>query len=182
MGFKSFQTVQWGGWFLALAAVMACNGLLGQVTPEGPLLFRIVLAHSSVCVADRHLELESELRNISGHPVSLSPAGITAQVSFTNRACSLDDGFRSNTISTDPAPGWKSDKFVTLAPGESYRQTLRLELDHEFFSPGVYRVQIGYSGRYGAGKQEGVFLGTSNSNEVLFEVVGDCASSPAKKR
>src|SRR5208283_452136 len=128
MGFKSFQTVQWGGWFLALAAVMACNGLLGQVTPEGPLLFRIVLAHSSVCVADRHLELESELRNISGHPVSLSPAGITAQVSFTNRACSLDDGFRSNTISTDPAPGWKSDKFVTLAPGESYRQTLRLEL------------------------------------------------------
>jgi hypothetical protein len=181
MGPKSIRTIQWGGLPLALAVVVASSSMLGQDPSDSPLLFRIVLPHSSVCVGDRQLEVESELRNISEHPVSLSPAGIRAQVSFTNRACSLDDGFRSNTISTDPAPGWKSDKLLTLVPGASYRQTLKLELDRDFFSPGVYRVQLGFSGRYGAGKQEGVFVGTGNSNEALFEV-GDCASPPAKKR
>jgi hypothetical protein len=163
-----------------MAGAVVSGSVLAQTTPTTPLLFRIVLPHAVMCVGDRHLEVEAELRNISQHPISLSPAGIQAQVSYTNRACSIDDGFRSNTISTDPAPGWKSDKVVTLAPGASYRQTLKLELDRDFFPAGVYRVQIGYSGRYGVGSQEALFVGTLNSNEALFEV-GDCAASPVKK-
>ncbi len=50
---------------------------------------------------------------------------------------------------------------------------LKLELYPDFFSPGVYRIQISYSGRYGGARKEGLFLGTVDSNEVLFEV-DDC--------
>jgi hypothetical protein len=86
------------------------------------------------------LEVEAELRNTSDRQLTLSPAGLLSQVSFTNRASSLEDGFRSKNSSHDPLPGWKGGKVVTLAPGESYRQVLKLELDPDFFSPGVYRV------------------------------------------
>jgi hypothetical protein len=128
----------------------------------------------------RELEVEAELRNISGRRISLSPAGLLAHVSFTNRASSLEDGFRSKESSNDPLPGWKGDKTVALAPGASYRQMVKLKLDPDFFSPGVYRVQISYSGKYGANGQAGLFLGSVDSNEALFEV-DECPSSPAKK-
>jgi hypothetical protein len=181
MGKKSIRKAQLIAFALGLGVVVASGAMLGQSTSSGSVLFRIVLPHSMMCVGDRHLEVESELRNVSEHPISLSPAGIRAHVSFTNRACSLEDGFRSTTISTDPASGWKGGKVVTLAPDQSYRQILKLELDPDFFVQGVYRVQIGYSGKYGAGGQAELFSETLNSNEALFEV-GDCAGSSAKKR
>ncbi len=154
-------------------SLLLASTVLAQAKPTAPLLFRIVLPRAVMCSSDRNLEVEAELRNISDHTVSLSPAGIQAQVSFTNRASSLEDGFRSMNSSSDPLPGSKDGNVVTLAPGESYRRVLKLELDREFFSPGVYRVQISYSGRYGGTKREGVFLGTIDSNEALFEV-DDC--------
>ena len=163
---------------LALSFVVS-GTMPGQTTPSNPLLFRLVLPRSTVCVGERQLDAESELRNVSEHPILLSPSGIRAQVSFVNRASSLEDGFRSNTISTDPVPGSKGE-VVTLAPGESYRRTLKLELAPDFFAPGFYMVQVGYSGRYGAGGREGLFLGTLNSNEVLFEV-GGCAASSTER-
>jgi len=156
------------------------SSMPGQAVSNGPILYRIVLPRATVCVGDRQLEVESELRNIGLHPVSLSPAGIRAQVSFANRPCSLKDGFRSNNISSDPNPAWKGGSIVTLAPGESYRKALKLELDPDFFPEGVYRVQIGYSGRYGAVGRAGLFVGMLDSNEVLFEVE-DCSDSPAQK-
>lgn len=159
---------------LALAVTLLVpSAVLAQTKPAAPLLFRIVLPRAVMCIGDRNLEVEAELRNISDHTVSLSPAGIQAQVSFTNRASSLEDGFRSKNSSSDPLPGSKDGNVVTLAPGESYRRVLKLELDRDFFSPGVYRLQISYSGRYGGAKKEGVFLGTIDSNEALFEV-DDC--------
>jgi hypothetical protein len=179
MELKTVRRAQLMGLALTLWVVVS-GSLLGQARSSDSVLFRIILPHSMVCVGERQLEVESELRNISKHPISLSRAGMRAQVSFTNRACSLEDGFRSSTISTDPAPSWKGGKVVTLATGESYRQTLKLELAPDFFVQGVYRVQIGYSGKYGAGGQGDFFLGTLNSNEVLFEV-GDCTASSAKR-
>ncbi len=176
---ESVRKIRVVGLMLTLEFAVLC-GTVGQPAPRGPLLFRIVLPRSTVCVGEHHLNVESELRNVSDHPVSLSPAGIKAQVSFTNRACSIGDGFRSNTISTDPAPGWKAGKVVKLGPGQSYRQTLKLELDPEFFQQGIYRVQIGYSGKYGAADQSELFTGALDSNEVLFEV-SDCADSSAKR-
>jgi hypothetical protein len=176
---KRSRRAQLMGLILVLG-LMLSGTLLGQATSSDTILFRIVLPHSTACVGDRHLEVESELRNVSDHPISLSPAGITAQVSFTNRACSLEDGFRSNTISTDPVPNWKGGKVVMLAAGESYRQVLKVELAPDFFTQGVYRIQISYSGKYGAGGREDLFLGTLNSNDVLFEV-GDCVASPTRK-
>jgi hypothetical protein len=164
---------------MAFCAVLA-GGTLTQKKPEPPVLFRIVLPCPEMCVGDRYLEVEAELRNISEHPISLSASGIRAQVSFMNLARSLQDGFRSNTISSDPIPDGRSNNVVTLTPGQSYRQPLKLELDHDFFSTGVYSVQIAYSGRYGAGRAEGLFLGTVDSNEALFEIT-DCESSHAKK-
>jgi hypothetical protein len=163
-----------------LLAVMVPMSISAQAPASAPLLYRIVLPHAVLCVVDRHLEIEAELRNVSDHQISLSPAGILSQLSFTNRASSLEDGFRTKSSSNDPLPGWKGDKVVTLAPGASYRQTVRLELDREFFSPGVYRVQASYSGRYGATKQEGLFLGTVDSNEALFEI-DDCQPPESKK-
>jgi hypothetical protein len=91
----------------------------------------------------------------------------------------LEDGFRSKNIANDPLPAWKSGNVVTLAPGESHRQVLSLELDPDFFSPGVYRIQISYSGKYGGDKKAGLFLGRVDSNEALFEV-DDC--QPEKGR
>lgn len=156
---------------LAVGAMTVADG--GAQSTTQPLLFRIVLPHTVLCVADRRLEVEAELRNTSGRQLSLSPAGLLAQVSFTNRASSLEDGFRAMNRSSDPLPGWKDGKIVTLAPGESYRQVVKLELDSDFFTPGVYRIQIIYSGKYGGVKREGVFRGTADSNEALFEV-DDC--------
>jgi hypothetical protein len=53
---------------LALAlGVVVSESILGQVTSSGPVLFRIVLPHSMVCVGERQLEVETELRNISEH-------------------------------------------------------------------------------------------------------------------
>ena len=73
---------------LALSFVVS-GTMPGQTTPSNPLLFRLVLPRSTVCVGERQLDAESELRNMSGHPILLSPSGIRAQVSFVNRACSL---------------------------------------------------------------------------------------------
>jgi hypothetical protein len=155
------------------ATALICLNALAQTAATTPVLLRIVLPHAVMCGSDRHLEVEAELRNASGRAIALSPAGLLAHISFTNRASSLEDGFRTKASSNDPLPGWKSNKVVTLAPGMSYRQTLRLELDPDFFSVGVYRVQISFSGRYGGGKKEGLFVGAVDSNEALFEV-NDC--------
>lgn len=154
-------------------SLLAAAPVLAQTKPAAPLLFRIVLPRAVVCAEERNLEVEAELRNVSDHLVSLSPAGIRSQVSFTNRASSLEDGFRSKNSSSDPMPGAKEGSVVTLAPGESCRRVLKLELDRDFFPPGVYRVQVSYSGRYGGTKNRGVFLGSIDSNEALFEV-DDC--------
>jgi hypothetical protein len=168
--------------FLLIAAVTVClaiipDGSAGQAAPEGPLLFRIVLPHSTVCTGARQLETESELRNISGRPISLSPAGIRGQIQFTNRPSSLEDGFRSNGITADPPPNW-TGKTITLAPGGSYRRILKLELAPDFFTDGIYRMQIEYSGAYGGSGHKGVFTGSIASNEVLFEI-RECASPSA---
>ncbi len=164
---------------VALGIVLS-GSMLGQTVSNGPILYRIVLPRATVCVGDRQLEVDSELRNIGQHAVSLSPAGIGAQVSFANRPCSLKDGFRSNTVSGDPDPAWKGGSIVTLAPGESFRKTLKLELDPDFFAEGVCRVRIAYSGRYGGAGRTGLFVGMLDSNEVLFEVE-DCSDSSARK-
>lgn len=156
---------------LAIAVMMAAKAS-AQPTAQ-PVLFRIVLPRPVVCIADRSLEVEAELRNTSDRHLALSPAGLLSQVSFTNRASSLEDGFRSKNSSNDPLPGWRGGRVVTLAPGASYRQVLKLDLAPDFFSPGVYRIQISYSGRYGAVEKDGLFLGAVDSNEALFEV-DDC--------
>ncbi|MFN8007374.1 MAG: hypothetical protein U0V70_10190 [Terriglobia bacterium] len=159
-----------------LCAVLAVGAMtvdnIDAQSAVQPVLFRIVLPHAVLCVVDRHLEVEAELRNTSGRQLSLSPAGLLAQVSFTNRASSLEDGFRSKNSSSDQLPGRKDGKVVTLAPGESYRQVLKLELDPDFFTPGVYRIQISFSAGM-AGLRKKVSSGTADSNEALFEV-DDC--------
>jgi len=179
MEWHSTGRVRTIGLAVTLGVLTLC-GAPGKPT-SGPLIFRILLPHSAVCVGDRRIEVESELRDVSDHSIALSPAGVRSQVSFTNRACSLEDGFRSSTISVDPPRDWKEGKIVNLAPGQSYRQTLKLELDPKFFLQGVYRVQIGYSGKYGASDQGGLFAGTLDSNDVLFEIV-DCNSSSGETR
>ena len=176
---KGIPKVELLSLIMVVSAVIS-GGTPAQTRATAPVLFRIVLPRAVMCVGDRHLEVEAELRNISAHPISLSPAGIRAQVSFTNRACSLEDSFRSNSISADPVPGWKSDKVVTLAPGASYRHAFKLELDRDFFPRGVYRVQIGYSAMFGRSREENLFVGSVESNEALFEI-DDCEPSHAKK-
>ena len=154
---------------------------MGQVPPvKSSLLFRIVLPRPSVCIGDDHVKVEAEIRNIGKNPIVLSPSGIRAVLSFTNMACTLEDGFRSNTITADPLKGRKSGEATVHLPGRSYRQTVAVPLDRDFFTEGIYRLTIGYSGKFGATDRKGLFRQSLTSNEVIFEVLS-CSPSASGK-
>ena len=174
-------------WVAVVAATlsvvaMASEPVPSQSTPGGPLLFRVVLPRPDVCLGQRHLEAEVELRNTSTHAVSLAPAGIGAQVSFLERLGSIEDGIRATGRTAIPDPRWKGGRVVRLKAGESFRSVFDLDLDPAFFKPGVYSVQVSYSGQLGAGGRKGVFSDWLTANEVLFEVAECPALDPTGRR
>jgi hypothetical protein len=150
-----------------------CSSLAGMSqtakASDDPLIFRIVPQDSTIANGSKFMILNVELLNTTQHVVRLSPAGIGAQVGFANNACSLTDGFRSQNTVVDPWPTFQG-KIISIAPGTTYRQTMKLNLDPEFFAPGMYSVGIVFSGTYGGRNKKGVFTGNLTSNRVFFEV------------
>jgi len=157
-----------------------CSSLAGMSqtakASDEPLIFRIIPQDSTIASGSKFMILNVELLNTTQHVVRLSPAGIGAQVGFANNACSLADGYRSRNTIVDPWPTFEGE-IISIAPSTAYRQTMKVNLDPEFFTPGMYSVGIVFSGTFGGRNKRGVFTGSLMSNRVFFEVAEPLDSS-----
>jgi hypothetical protein len=159
--------------FLLVCAVLAPNDLMAGSKADKsdePLVFRIIPENSTLPNGSKFINIEVELRNTGQQMVRLSPVGIGAHVSVANRPCSLSDGIRNQSISADPLPSFRATKIVSIPPGGTYHQTMKLELTPEFFIPGMYSISMYFSGSAGHSDMKGVFNGDLKSNEVFFEI------------
>ncbi len=155
--------------FLFTWVIATPKNVASQTTAQRPLVFRIIAEDSTIASGSTFLPIDVEFHNTSKRPIHFSPAGIGAEVSFVNRPCSLNEGVRSQGTSADPGPGFKG-KVISISPGETYRQKIRLRLDPKFFTPGIYSVTVFFSGGYGTYGMKDVYAETLKSNEVFFEV------------
>ena len=178
----------------ALLAVMLClysSAAYSQVSsggssPRDPIVLRLLLPESTVCLGSKTVDAEIELRNVSDHAVTLMPGGIGSGTQFQSYP-RLDDPYnpniRSLDIRGDPWPRARARRVVTLSPGESFRTTGAITLDKNFFSePGIYKVSVDFSGSFTLpprGEHRKLFEGYLTSNWVYFEV-GDCGPSEVK--
>jgi len=137
--------------------------------PQEPLVFRIIPQDSTIASGAKFVTLDVELLNTTRHVVRLSPSGMGAQIGFSNRACSLTEPSRTQITSRDPWPEFRG-KIISIPPGGTYRRIMKLDLDPEFFSPGIYTVTVMFSGTYGSEPRKDVFTGNLESNQVLFEI------------
>jgi len=137
--------------------------------PDDGIQLRILLPKSEICVQDKTLGFEIEVRNQSKGKMTLTPSAIGGRVLLSNRPMSIEDGFRSRTISAHPRGSAGLNENVVLEPGGMHRMALEIELDPEFFVIGVYRLKLELFGRFGviAGKTAYTDLA---SNEALFAV------------
>lgn len=136
----------------------------GQPEDNHPLQFRVIAVPPTSCVGG-HIDLELELRNITGRQVVIDPRGISYQISFTS-----EHGGR--TVTSDPGPNPSSGQLITLNQNDSFRKTMMYGLDDPFFSTeGVYRVKLAY-GQFAraSSSQPHLYRGTIDSNEILFEI------------
>jgi hypothetical protein len=152
-----------------------------QTTTERPLVFRIIAEDSSLASGSKFLPIDVEFHNTSKHLIRFSPAGIGAEISFVNRPCSLEEGVRSQGSSADSAAGLKG-KIISVRPGETYWQKIRLRLDPNFFTPGIYSVTVFFSGGYGTYGMKGVYAEDLRSNEIFFEIAERLDNAAAVSR
>ena len=164
------------GFLLFNLTMIATHQLCAQ--EKGKVALRITLSRTAVCQRTPYLEVEAELRNVSLTALRLSTVGLGASISFTNVPGSLEDGFRSSHTNVDPLSTLREtrSRIVTIGVGGSKRETLRIPLDQDFFTPGVYRLTVGYSGTFGDRSSKGRAIGWTDSNEILFEIE-ECKSS-----
>jgi hypothetical protein len=132
------------------------------------LVFRIIPVNSSLPSGSKFISIEVELSNTSQKTVRITPVGIGTQVSIAYRGCSMDDGFRDLSTNADPFPDFRATKVISIPPGGTYRQIRKIELEPDFFKPGMYRMSMYFSGSVGGRKD--VFTGDLESNEVFFEI------------
>jgi hypothetical protein len=173
----------WGLLFLlAYAALTPENLSAGNKSdkPDEPLVFRIIPENSTLPSGSKFINIEVEIRNTGHDTVRLSPVGIGTQVSVANKPCSLSDGIRAQNSSADPLPAFRATKIVSIPPSGTYEQTMRFELAPEFFTPGMYRISMYFSGS--AGGLKDVYTGDLKSNEVFFEIAEPENSATNKPR
>jgi hypothetical protein len=149
---------------------------------EQPVLMRLLLPESTVCMGTKAVHSEIELRNVGTRPIRLGMAGIGSGVHFQAYGGRGDPPqgtiFRSLDNTGDAWPKAEMQKIVTLQGNESYRSGGEILLDAKFFDePGIYKVSIDFSGRFklppDGGSKTDVFGGEITSNWVFFEVQ-DC--------
>lgn len=157
--------------FLLMCAMLVPKNLTAgkkSDKPNEPLIFRIIPENSTIPSGSKYVNIEVEIRNTSQQIVRFSPVGIGTQVIVANRPCSLSDGIRTQNISADPLPSFRTTKIISIPSGGTYQQTMRLELAPDFFTPGIYSISMYFSGS--AGGRKDVYTGELKSNEVFFEI------------
>ena len=92
-------------WVAVVAATlsvvaMASEPVPSQSTPGGPLLFRVVLPRPDVCLGQRHLEAEVELRNTSTSftPYFSMPPCLMSRISRRPTLCSSSPTVPATTL------------------------------------------------------------------------------------
>ena len=163
--------------FAFAAVICARSGSAGGQ----PVLVRLLVPESTVCMGTKVVHAEIELRNVGNTPIRLGTVGIGSGVHFQAYGGSGDlrrgPVFRSLDSTGDAWPKAEMQKIVTLQGGESYRSGGEILLDPKFFAePGIYKVSIDFSGRFKLppeSSERDIFEGVITSNWVYFEVQ-DC--------
>ena len=161
-----------GAGALAVGALLLLPLILwGGGRPES-LQLRAVIANPDVCLHDKTLELELVVMNEGDSPIGIYKSAIH-EFSFTKEVVSGKNRWKwqprteMNDVGTgDPA---RREAPLVLNPHSSVVFPVKHEISDAYFAElGLYSVQVRYTKLLTKATAEGAFVGSLESNEVLF--------------